>query len=266
MLKQRVVTALVIGVVALITVFGLPTWAMASILGLVLLLGAWEWAGFAQWAPRARWAYVGAMALLMLLAAPISQHPTAMNGVVGAALVWWLAALVWIFRFPTPIPTWLILIGGVFVILPAWLALTHLHGHEPLGRFLVFLVLATVWAADVGAYFVGRRLGRVKLAPRVSPGKTWEGVAGGILGAGAAVAALCALIDAPWWPLLPVAFAAAAVSVVGDLTVSMFKRNAGLKDSGHVFPGHGGVMDRLDSLAAAAPVFVVGLALTDAGL
>lgn len=266
MLRQRVVTALILGTIALVTIFALPTWAMAGVLAAVLLVGAWEWGGFAQWSGGARLVYAGAIALCMLMIWPLSQSAAAVTWVLTVAAVWWVAALLWLFRFPTPIATWLILVGGLCVILPTWLALTYLHGYQPMGRFLVFLIMAAVWAADAGAYFVGGRFGRVKLAPQVSPGKTWEGVIGGVMSAGIAVIALCVLVKyASWHVVLPMVMAAVLASVVGDLTVSMFKRNAGLKDSGQIFPGHGGVMDRLDSVSAAAPVFVLGLALTQAG-
>jgi phosphatidate cytidylyltransferase len=125
-------------------------------------------------------------------------------------------------------------------------------------EYLIFTLLI-VWAADAGAYFAGKKFGRVKLAPAISPGKTWEGVVGGLL----LVAALAAVI-AVWQGvsigvLLPFCLAVAAISIVGDLTVSMFKRTAGVKDSGSLFPGHGGVLDRVDSVAAAAPLFALGL-------
>jgi phosphatidate cytidylyltransferase len=124
---------------------------------------------------------------------------------------------------------------------------------------LLLFVLVIVWVADIGAYFTGKRFGKVKLAPKISPGKTWEGVFGGLL----AVAVL-ALVRARWLEidivvLLPFCLAVAIISIVGDLTVSMFKRNAGVKDSGRLFPGHGGVLDRIDSVTAAAPLFALGI-------
>ncbi len=125
------------------------------------------------------------------------------------------------------------------------------------GPVLVLIMLVIVWAADIGAYFVGRAVGRVKLAPQVSPGKTWEGVIGGL-----AAATLAAIVAAGWAGLtiaqgVGLGISVAAISVIGDLTVSMFKRNAGLKDSGRLFPGHGGVLDRIDGVTAAAPLFAI---------
>jgi phosphatidate cytidylyltransferase len=120
------------------------------------------------------------------------------------------------------------------------------------------ILLSLVAAADIGAYFTGRRFGRTKLAPQVSPGKTWEGVLGGAV-AVSVVALLWIWMGLFAWRFLVVALAVFAASVVGDLTESLFKRGAGLKDSGSILPGHGGILDRIDSLTAAAPVYVLGL-------
>jgi phosphatidate cytidylyltransferase len=130
---------------------------------------------------------------------------------------------------------------------------------EPQGAWLLLFVLAVIMAADVGAYFAGHRWGRLKLAPRISPGKTWEGVIGGL-----ALSALVAwggavLLGWPVFTVIPLALGAAAFSVVGDLMESLLKRHSGLKDSGQILPGHGGVLDRIDSLTAGVPMFVLGL-------
>jgi phosphatidate cytidylyltransferase len=132
---------------------------------------------------------------------------------------------------------------------------------EPDGRTLLLYLLVLIAAADVGAYFGGRSLGRHKLAPRVSPGKTWEGFIAGMLAAAAAAAAGAALFGAPIGPWIAVCVVTALVSVVGDLAESMFKRRVGLKDSSNLLPGHGGVLDRVDSLTAAGPMFLLGLHL-----
>ena len=141
----------------------------------------------------------------------------------------------------------------MFVLIPAYFAIISLQPD------MLLSVLIIVWVTDIGAYFTGKYLGKVKLAPSISPRKTWEGVFGGLL----AVAVL-ALLRALWLQidivaLLPFCLAIAIISIIGDLTVSMFKRNAGVKDSGRLFPGHGGLLDRFDSLASAAPLFVLGI-------
>jgi phosphatidate cytidylyltransferase len=153
-------------------------------------------------------------------------------------------------------------LAGDLILVPAWGALVALHGQEPHGPAWVLFLAALVWLADIGAFFAGRRWGRRKLAVRVSPGKSWEGVAGGVLAAlaGAAVAVVLAGEPLHQVPILFVlVVVTVAASVLGDLTESLFKREAGLKDSGGLLPGHGGVLDRIDSLLAAAPVFVLGL-------
>jgi len=124
---------------------------------------------------------------------------------------------------------------------------------------VLLFALLIVWAADAGAYFAGKVFGRVKLAPSISPGKTWEGVFGGLLIVAALAVAAAYWTDIRLAVLLPFCLAVAVLSIVGDLTVSMFKRTAGLKDSGTLFPGHGGILDRIDSVAAAAPLFALGV-------
>ena len=127
------------------------------------------------------------------------------------------------------------------------------------GSALLLLVLAIIWAADIGAYFAGHRWGRLKLAPQVSPGKTLEGVAGGLVSAVLVAGAGGSLLGLPLAVMLPLGLCMAALSIVGDLAESMFKRSVGLKDSGRLFPGHGGLLDRIDSITAAAPLFALAL-------
>src|SRR5690606_7006029 len=146
-----------------------------------------------------------------------------------------------------------------FALLPPWAALAYLHGAGDDGPGLVLTVFAIVWSADSGAFFTGRALGRHKLAPAVSPGKTWEGVAGGVILAGVVAGAAGYLLELPVGALVAIGAATALVSVLGDLTASIAKRNIGVKDTGRLLPGHGGMLDRIDSLTAAAPAFVLGL-------
>jgi phosphatidate cytidylyltransferase len=152
-------------------------------------------------------------------------------------------------------------LAGVLALVPAWLALVRLRLDVPRGAEWMLFTLILVFAADIGAFFAGRRYGRVRLAPAVSPGKTWEGVLGG-----AAMSALVALAGSEWFGVpvqsfLPLCLATVAFSIVGDLTESLLKRFAGVKDSGTLFPGHGGVMDRIDSVTGAAPVLLFGLSV-----
>ena len=151
------------------------------------------------------------------------------------------------------------LLAGLCALVPAWLALARLRLGGPRGAEWVLFCLLLVWMADIGAYFAGRRFGRRRLAPEVSPGKTWEGVLGGV------AACIPVAVGGSFWFSVPLGgflvlcLAAVACSIVGDLTESLLKRFAGVKDSGTLFPGHGGVMDRIDSLTAAAPVLLLGL-------
>jgi phosphatidate cytidylyltransferase len=260
LLITRIVTGVAFGVVVTASVLFLNTPAFALVLGALWLAGAWEWAGFARLGRGARVAYTGGFAVVMLAA---WFHVDARLAVVVliAALLWWLIALGAVLTFPRPFGLrWVAALGPV-VLLPSWLFLARTHGVAVHGHGLVMTLLAIVWAADVGAYTFGRAFGRFKLAPAVSPGKTWEGLGGGLVAAAAAAWVAAILIGLPAGVLLGLGVVTALASVVGDLAVSVFKRNVGLKDTGTLLPGHGGVMDRIDSLTAAVPVFVLGLML-----
>jgi phosphatidate cytidylyltransferase len=235
-LFQRIITAILLIALLVLVLFALPPLASIAAISSLVMIGAWEWGGFLGFKQkRANWFYVLFIAALMLAVGSLIPDREWVLVVLRGSLVWWGIAFLWILRYPTVIKPPVTAICGVFVLLPGWLACVNLILIEPLGAELVLLVLVIVWAADVGAYVVGRRFGRVQLAPHVSPGKTWEGLLGGLVGA------------------------ALGARVVGDLTVSMFKRNAGLKDSGRLVPGHGGLLDRIDSVNAAVPLFVIEL-------
>ncbi len=257
MLKLRVLTAVVALGALLVVLFVLPPAIAQGVFAALILAGAWEWSGFLRPEKAAvRFVYVGLIAALLVAASVGLANEFAVGVILKVALAWWLIALFWVFVFPTPIPKLAGWICGALVLIPAYLAIMSLYSLQPA---LLLFVLIIVWVADIGAYFTGKRFGKVKLAPKISPGKTWEGVFGGLL----AVAAL-ALVRARWLDieiavLLPFCLAVAIISIIGDLTVSMFKRNAGVKDSGRLFPGHGGVLDRIDSVTAAAPLFALGI-------
>jgi phosphatidate cytidylyltransferase len=263
LLIRRVITGAVLGAVVAVTLLFLPTAAVAAVLGVLWIVGAWEWAGLARAGRAGRAAYALALGVLMagalwwlLGAARVEAGTWAVSWVAAAA---WLVALYGIMSFPRPLAPALVLAFGVVALTPAWLLLLAVHGSGTLGPALALVGFALVWSADVGAFFVGRSVGRVKLAPRVSPGKTWEGVAGGVASAMAAGWLASVALGLPAAQLVPAAAAVAGVSVIGDLTVSMLKRNVGLKDSGRILPGHGGVMDRIDGLVAAVPIYTIGL-------
>jgi phosphatidate cytidylyltransferase len=257
-LMQRIVTAIVLLAVLLTVFFILPSPAAVGVLGSFIIVAAWEWSGFLSLNTfLRRAAYVVLIVALMTLSIWIFPQRASLLPLLVAGLIWWCIAFVMVIRYPVTIRRDFGAICGVMVIIPAWAALVALLKSGEDGPKYVLLVLSIVWAADIGAYFFGRRLGRTKLAPRLSPGKTWEGVIGGLF------AAMGAALVGTWWLdlsvvfLLPMALSVAAISVGGDLTVSMFKRNAGLKDSGNLFPGHGGVLDRVDSVTAAVPLFAL---------
>ncbi len=239
----------------MVVLFVVPAVVAQFVITILILAGAWEWSGFLGSSSRSgRIVYVVLLAVLIGLAG--WQLAASSEFLFRAALVWWLAALVWTFFFPTPIPQALRWLCGTLVLVPMFVALIVLYRND---SALLLFALLIVWAADIGAYFTGKQFGRVKLAPHISPDKTWEGVIGGLLIVVLLSSASAAWIDIERAVLIPFCIAVACVSVVGDLTVSMFKRNAGLKDSGTLFPGHGGVLDRIDSLAAAAPLFALGV-------
>ncbi|MCK6370246.1 MAG: phosphatidate cytidylyltransferase [Gammaproteobacteria bacterium] len=228
------------------------------LIGLFILGAAWEWSAFLRVPGNGvRIAYLSVVALLLTVMRLLFPDNEEVRAMAWVSLLWWAAALVCIVRFPLPLGRLTAAACGILVLVPAGLALAALLETDVGGRGLLLLSLAIVWAADVGAFFAGRRFGRVKLAPNVSPGKTWEGVAGGLACSGLTAVIGAAVLGFAAGPALLMGICVAAISVVGDLTVSMFKRNAGLKDSGNIFPGHGGVLDRVDSVTAAAPVFLL---------
>lgn len=269
MLKQRIITAAVLLPIAILGFFFLEGSAFALFIGLVVTLGGWEWARLAGFGSQpARVAY-GALVALLLVG--LYQLPDLAPWLLTVAVLWWVAATVLVIDYPQSKRFWGgapgALLIGLLILLPAWQALVILK-QWPLGNWLILSVMALVWAADIGAYFSGKALGRRKLAPAVSPGKSWEGFIGGLLTS--LLLTLAAGLYRGWsarelvLALLGAALVV-AVSVIGDLTESMFKRSAGIKDSSQLLPGHGGVMDRIDSLTAAVPVFTVLLWLAGWG-
>jgi phosphatidate cytidylyltransferase len=261
LLRTRIITALILGAAILAALFFLPPLAAAAVLGLLWIAGAWEWAGLCGWGARGRALFAGATALVLLAAAWWALAPLPTTALAWLALGWWLVALGVVLRYPKPMPFVMVPVAGLLALVPSWVALAWLLA-APRGVALTLTALSLVWAADVGAYAFGRTFGRVRLAPKVSPGKTWEGVIGGMLLAGVVAWVAAKLLVLPAWAMVAVGLVTALISVIGDLTVSVLKRQAGLKDTGRLLPGHGGVMDRIDSLVAALPVYLLGLKLS----
>lgn len=257
MLKQRIITALTLGAITLLVIFFLPHAAMKAILALLVIAGAWEWSAFPGFTQTlARIGYVAIVAAGIAATWFFSDNGVELDALLYAAIGWWLIAFFWIVALPGTVNRASAGIAGLLVLIPAWWALVRLHAYSP--ALMLFLLLLVV-AADVGAYFSGRRFGKNKLAPRVSPGKTWEGVMGGVLGAVLVATAGLIWFEVPAAPFIGLSLLVIFASIIGDLTESLFKRHAGVKDSGSLLPGHGGVLDRVDSVTAAAPVFLVGI-------
>lgn len=271
MLKQRTLTALVLAPVAIAIILFLPTWAVALIVTALCLQAVWEWTHLAGLVSR-QWRIGVVVANAALLGAlwTIRDEPAAWY-VIGAGLLWWLLALLWMRHFsyaaaPTREHAALKIGACELAVLPAWLALVHLHGEPGNGHAWALFAIVLVWAADIAAYFAGSRYGTTKLAPRISPNKTTAGVWGALLGAGAVAAIGGWLLGARGSmliALIALSLIAVLASIAGDLLESLLKRQASVKDSGTLFPGHGGLLDRIDSLLAALPVFVAGKALLD---
>jgi phosphatidate cytidylyltransferase len=259
MLRSRVLTALALAALLIGAILYSPPQFTAALLGLILVIGAWEWSAFLAVATPWRWLYVSLLVACGLLALRLLLEPQRFAATMIVAAVWWLLALLWIATAPQRVGRLAAALAGALALLPTWTALVHIDMHWSRGAQWTLFVLALSFAADTGAFFAGRQFGRVPLAPRVSPKKTWEGVMGGML-----LALVVGAFGTVWFGLQPTRFvplclAAAAFSVVGDLTESMLKRHVHLKDSGRVFPGHGGVLDRVDSVSAATPIMTLGL-------
>lgn len=270
MLKQRIITALILAPLMLGGIFLLPLYEFKLFIGLITCIGAWEWANFAGIEKQ-----TGRIAYALVLGAvvfAVSQLPVDYQlPLLYVALVWWVLAFVLVRSYPKSSHYWHSTLArvllGLVVLVPMWIGFVHLKTYG-LSDFLIFYVMLIVWGADVGAYFAGRTFGKNKLAPNVSPGKTWEGVYGGLIttlliaiGGGYCLNEYTStVLDAnKWAALIGVTLLVTLVSVLGDLVESMLKRHRGIKDSSQLLPGHGGIMDRIDSMTAAVPVFALAL-------
>ncbi len=269
MLWQRVLTAALLMPLVIAAILFLDSAYFAVVLAILLLVAAQEMARLANvHSASAQGAFVMMVALVLALCWYVLM-PDYVDTVQRVMTLWWLVitvALVFrrssLSRVDARRPV--ILLLGLLILASAWLSIVALHGAGESGPYLVLLLFALIWLADSGAYFAGRAFGGRKLSPHVSPGKTWAGVGGAV----AAVIVGAAGLAAMGWPqgidvlsLVVLGVIVTLVSIGGDLWESRLKREAGMKDSGKLLPGHGGMLDRIDSLLAAAPVFGLGLGL-----
>lgn len=275
MLKQRVITALILTAIFLGALFGLPAGYFPFFIGAVVLIGAWEWANLSSFSANWQRAIYSLFILILMIVASNyfgfegDANPQLNDAAIRDLLVvgcgWWALALLFVQGYPSSSLLWghkaLRLLMGLLVLLPTWIALVYIR-QQPNGAWLVLMLILVVAIADSGGYFAGRRFGRHKLAPAVSPGKTWEGFAGGFLANCVLALILSFALSINVALMLAIVIPTSLVSVLGDLLESMVKRHAGVKDSGHILPGHGGILDRVDGITAGAPVFAMALLVT----
>lgn len=257
MLKLRLLTAFILIPLVVLGIFYLSRPALIWISLFIFSLAAWEWARLGGWTR----VWQKLLYIFLIILAMIGSNRIPQGGFIVIALgaLWWLFVVVWILKMRnaaklSQLPSWSILLIGFLVLIPCWQAILWLA----LDRALLFYMLILIWVCDSAAYFVGRFRGKRKLAVTISPNKTFEGLYAGLI-----IAVLVSIIAAfilttphelriSWiLPALPLLTAA----IAGDLFESAIKRMQGLKDSSGLLPGHGGVLDRIDSLLAGAPVF-----------
>ena len=281
MLKQRIITAVILAPAAISAIFFLPMNYFASLLLAIIAIGGWEWArfmGITDTFQRIAYACLPcALVALLWYTLPItqtwltpSQLADEIISLLYLSVVWWSVAAILMFSYPKSNAFWainkfVIALFGCLTLVPTWLAFmllrtNHYAMDEFQGAQLLMYLFMLVWSADIGAYFVGKSIGKHKLMANVSPGKTIEGFLGGVVCAAILTVAVGISLD---WSneyfvkALLVTVLITTISVLGDLTESMFKRQAGVKDSGSILPGHGGILDRIDSLTATAPIFAL---------
>jgi phosphatidate cytidylyltransferase len=280
MTKTRLLAALIMAPVAIAAILLLSTPWIVALTAVVFLAGLWEWFDLAEIEDTlARTVLLVAHLALMVAIVWASRSASGYSYVLFQlasmiGVIWWLLSLLWLrsYEFASNHETWarfFKLAAGALAVIPAWCALAWIHATEPNGHIWLFTALAVVWAADSAAYFAGRHFGATlfrgkKLSPRVSPNKTYAGLVGGVL-AGVLVGICGSLLAGATGAQVPmvalVSLVATLASVVGDLYESLLKRHAGVKDSGHLIPGHGGILDRIDGVLAALPVFAMGKAI-----
>lgn len=255
MFRARLVTALFLLVGFLAALFKLPEFHWAALMLGMIVLGAWEWGRLATFSQQGQrlFALLVLVVGVTLLPGVIPgdwAHQALFWGILAAVPLWLVLAPLWLLKMHRETRKPLMAVAGVAALLPGWLALVALRNTSP---WLVLGLMATVWIADSAAYFAGKAFGRRKLAPQISPGKTWEGVAGALVAVTLYGGVVHVLTGISLWLVVGL-WGVTVLSIVGDLFESLLKRQAGLKDSGTVLPGHGGVLDRIDGLLPTLPL------------
>ncbi len=263
MLLPRILSAIAMALVFIFGLFALDKIGFMLFLGCVVSVAAWEWARLSDITSQTgRLSFAGLTGTILYGVYLFSLQ----NSLLYITPILWAAAFFWVLRYPelsfwkTPI---IRLLFGLAILVTTWSAFIVLKDQTHFVTWIL-LLMGLIWGADTGAYFAGRRFGKRKLARHVSPGKSWEGVIGGILLTQFGVflfSTFESLSIASWLTLAVIALVTVLVSVLGDLTESLFKRHTGIKDSSHLIPGHGGVLDRVDSLLSASPIFVLLLGI-----
>ncbi|MBA4382883.1 MAG: phosphatidate cytidylyltransferase [Sideroxydans sp.] len=270
MLKSRVITAIVMLVLFLSALFMLPSWAWSVLVLAMVLQGASEWSRMSELTPKGAKIYWVSTLVLMVAILALDANSTPAQQTTTHLIAYLLAAVLWL----VVVPPWLMMgwkvkqpllmsLVGWMLLIPTGLAMIDLRAESP-APWILLGVMGLVWVADSAAYFAGRKFGKTKLAPSISPGKTWEGVAGAIAGVSVYIGLIwifrpeftnlqmlpALMLTAWWWVVL---------AVIGDLFESAIKRQAGIKDSGALLPGHGGLLDRIDALTSTLPLAALAL-------
>lgn len=274
MLKYRLITALILIPIVIGALFLLPPIVFSIITLVVCMIASWEWGKFARLSTKEQRfllsIFFGFFLFVMLLSIPVYKNTLDLSQIripIWFSIFWWLTALILVLTYPRSAVLWrssrtMIILFGMLTIIPFFCGvfLLRQYGYEhkrETGAWWMLYIILLVWGSDCGAYFFGKIFGKYKLAAKISPSKTWEGLLGGLL-----ISSLTACLFSYYAPLQIItakliicSIVAVLASILGDLTESMFKREANIKDSGYLLPGHGGILDRIDSLTAAVPVF-----------
>ncbi len=261
MLVKRILTAIVLIPLALAVLIYLPPLSFRYLTLFIVFGAAWEWARLLGLISR-RSCFLYSLLVIFTCFFALSLRDVV---VLGVGCVWWLMASLLIIFYPEDTSSWANIriekaAMGLFVLVPCWLAINFIRQQTD-GLYALLFLFVLIWGADSAAYFAGKICGKHKLAPRISPGKSWEGLIGAICVSSLIVALALWLASVPFmlWPFaFLLSWITVLFSIMGDLFESMIKRLAGVKDSGWLLPGHGGILDRIDSLTAAAPVFAFG--------